>query len=94
VTGERDVAVALYRLQIELLGRPEARAVHEEWRENLRALGERALASSGTITPDLDTRLVVAALEGLRLSMVSADEADTGWLCPAVQRQVRALLGC
>ena len=93
VTGERDVAVALYRLQIELLGRPEARDVHEEWGESLRTLGERVLAGSQTITPDLDTRIVAAALDGLRLRALSADETDTGWLRPAVQRQLRALLG-
>ena len=93
VTGERDVAVALYRLQIELLGRPEARDVHEEWGESLRALGERVLAGSQTITPDLDTRIVAAALDGLRLRALSAGETDTGWLRPAVQRQLRALLG-
>jgi DNA-binding transcriptional regulator YbjK len=93
VRREREIAVALYRLQIELLGRPEARAVHEEWGESLRALGERVLASSKTITPDLDTRLVVATLDGLRLRVLSADETDTGWLRPAVQRQLRALLG-
>lgn len=93
VTGEREVAVALYRLQIELLGRPEARQVHEEWGESLRALGERVLAHSGTITPDLDTRLVVAALDGLRLGVLSAGETDTAWLRPAVNRQLRALLG-
>jgi len=93
VTGQRAVAVALYRLQIELLGRPEAREVHEEWGRSLRALGERVLASSRTITPDLDTRLVVASLDGLRLSVLSAGNADTAWLRPAVQRQLRALLG-
>ena len=93
VSGERDVAVALYRLQTELLGRPEARQVHEEWGEGLRALGERVLESSKTITPDLDTRLVVAALDGLRLGVLSAGEHDTAWLRPAVQRQLRALLG-
>ncbi len=93
VTGERQVAVALYRLQIELLGRPEAREVHEDWGRSLRALGERVLASSRTITPDLDTRLVVASLDGLRLSVLSAGNADTAWLRPAVQRQLRALLG-
>ena len=93
VSGERDVAVALYRLQIELLGRPEAREVHEEWGRGLRALGERVLENSGTITPDLDTRLVVAALDGLRLSVLSAGDTDTAWLRPAVQRQLRALLG-
>jgi DNA-binding transcriptional regulator YbjK len=93
VSGERDVAVALYRLQIELLGRPEAREVHEYWGRSLRALGERVLESSGTITPDLDTRLVVAALDGLRLNVLSAGDVDTAWLRPAVQRQLRALLG-
>jgi hypothetical protein len=93
VTGQRSVAVALYRLQIELLGRPEAREVHEEWGRSLRALGERVLASSRTITPDLDTRLVVASLDGLRLSVLSSGNTDTAWLRPAVQRQLRALLG-
>jgi DNA-binding transcriptional regulator YbjK len=93
VSGEREVAVALYRLQIELLGRPEAREVHEEWGRGLRALGERVLESSGTITPDLDTRLVVAALDGLRLNVLSAGDPDTTWLRPAVRRQLRALLG-
>jgi TetR/AcrR family transcriptional regulator, regulator of biofilm formation and stress response len=93
VSGERDVAVALYRLQIELLGRPEARQVHEDWDASLRTLGERVLASSGTITPDLDIRLVVAALDGLRLNVLIAGDGDTAWLRPAVQRQLRALLG-
>jgi TetR/AcrR family transcriptional regulator, regulator of biofilm formation and stress response len=93
VSGERDVAVALYRLQFELLDRPEAQEVHEEWGHSLRALGERVLESSRTITPDLDTRLVVAALDGLRLSVLTAGEDDTTWLRPAVERQLRALLG-
>ena len=93
VSGERDVAVALYRLQIELLGRPEARQVHEEWDASLRTLGEHVLASSRTITPDLDIRLVVAALDGLRLNVLIAGDGDTAWLRPAVQRQLRALLG-
>ena len=93
VSGERDVAVALYRLQIELLGRPEARQVHEEWNASLGALGERVLASSRTITPDLDIRLVVAALDGLRLGVLIAGDTDVAWVRPAVQRQLRALLG-
>jgi DNA-binding transcriptional regulator YbjK len=93
VSGERDVAVALYRLQIELLGRPEARQVHDEWDASLRTVGERVLGSSGTITPDLDTRLVVAVLDGLRLGALIADDGETAWLRPAVRRQLRALLG-
>jgi DNA-binding transcriptional regulator YbjK len=93
VTGEREIAVALYRLQIELLGSPGAREVHREWGRQLRALGDRVLENSATLTPDLDIRLVVAALDGLRLSVLSAGEEETDWLRPAVRRQLKALLG-
>jgi DNA-binding transcriptional regulator YbjK len=93
VTGEREIAVALYRLQIELLGTPGAREVHREWGRGLRALGDRVLEHSETLTPELDIRLVMAALDGLRLSVLSAGDADVDWLRPAVRRQLRALLG-
>jgi len=93
VSGEREVAVAMYRLKIEMLGTPGAREVHREWGRGLRALGDRVLEHSSTLTPDLDIRLVVAALDGLRLSVLSAGETDTEWLRPAVHRQLRALLG-
>jgi TetR/AcrR family transcriptional regulator, regulator of biofilm formation and stress response len=93
VTGERDVVVALYRLQIELLGTSGAREVHREWGRSLRALGDRVLQHSTTLTPDLDIRLIVAALDGLRLSALSEEEVATEWLRPAVHRQLRALLG-
>jgi len=93
VSGERDVAVALYRLQIELLGSPGAREVHREWGLGLFALGESVLEHSSTLTPELDIRLVVAALDGLRLSVLSGGEGETEWLRPAVRRQLRALLG-
>ncbi|HET8754853.1 MAG TPA: TetR family transcriptional regulator [Solirubrobacteraceae bacterium] len=93
VSAERDVAVALYRLQIELLGTPGAREVHREWGRRLFALGDRVLEHSSTPTPELDVRLIVGALDGLRLSVLSSGEAETEWLRPAVHRQLRALLG-
>ncbi len=93
VTGEREVAVALYRLQIELLGSPQARRVHREWGRELRRLGDSVLEHSATLTPDLDIRLVVAALDGLRLSVLSSGDSDTSWVRPAVHRQLRSLLG-
>ena len=93
VSGEREVAVALYRLQIELLGSEQAREVHREWGRGLRALGDRVLEHSTTLTPELDIRLVVAALDGLRLSVLSAGDEEIEWLRPAVHRQLRALLG-
>ena len=93
VSGEREIAVALYRLQTELLGSPGAREVHREWGRGLRALGDRVLEHSATLTPELDIRLVVAALDGLRLSVLSSGDEATEWLRPAVHRQLRALLG-
>lgn len=85
VTDEREIAVALYRLQIELLGAPGALDVHREWGRELRSLAEGVLE-------DLDVRLVIAALDGLRLSVLLSGETDVEWLRGAVRRQLRALL--
>ena len=93
VTGEREIAVALYRLQVELLGSAGALAVHREWGEELRAVGERVLERSPTATPDLDVRLIVAALDGLRMGVLNSGEQDVEWLRQAVRRQLQALLG-
>jgi DNA-binding transcriptional regulator YbjK len=88
VTTEREVAVALYRLQIELADSPSARETHHEWGRGLHALGARVLEHPS----DLDIRLVVSALDGLRLSVLLSGE-ETGWLRDAVHRQLQALLG-
>ncbi len=93
VTGEREIAVALYRLQVELLGSPSALEVHREWGERLLAVGERVLEHSPTATPDLDVRLIVAALDGLRMGVLNSGEQDPEWLGEAVRRQLEALLG-
>jgi TetR/AcrR family transcriptional regulator, regulator of biofilm formation and stress response len=93
VTVEREVTVALYRLQVELLGSPRALEVHRRWGEELLALGVRALRDSPTATPDVDLRLIVGALDGLRMGALSAGEEDVRWLRDAVRRQLQALLG-
>jgi TetR/AcrR family transcriptional regulator, regulator of biofilm formation and stress response len=93
VTVEREIAVALYRLQVELLGSDGARTVHREWGQGLLAVGEPVLEHSSTPTPELDVRLVVAALDGLRMSVLNSGERDIEWLRPAVHRQLQALLG-
>jgi DNA-binding transcriptional regulator YbjK len=92
LTVDREIAVALCRLQVELLGSAGALEVHREWGEELRAVGERVLERSPTATPDLDVRLIVAALDGLRMGVLSAGEQDVEWLRPAVRRQLLALL--
>jgi len=93
VTTEREVAVALYRLQVELLGSPSALEVHREWGERLLAVGERVLEHSPTSTPEVDVRLIVAALDGLRMGVLNSSELDPEWLREAVRRQLEALLG-
>jgi DNA-binding transcriptional regulator YbjK len=92
VTTEREAAVALYRLQFELLGTQEAQEVHREWGRRLRSVGDGALATSSSATPKLDIRLVISTLDGLRLNVLSSGETDAEWLRPAVRRQLRALL--
>ena len=93
LTADREVVVALYRLQVELLDTPGARAVHREWGEGLRALGDRVLERAPSPTPELDVRLIVAALDGLRMGVLNAGEEDIEWLRSAVRRQLQALLG-
>ena len=93
VTAEREIAIALYRLQVELLDSAGAAKVHDEWGDELRTVGERALEHSPTATPDLDVRLIVAALDGLRMGALSSGEQEIEWLRPAVRRQLQALLG-
>ena len=91
---ERDTTVALYRLQLETLGRPGAIEVHRAWGEELSEIGGAVLAEAGSATAELDVRLVIAALDGLRLSVLSAAEqgADIDWLEPAVRRLVDSLV--
>jgi DNA-binding transcriptional regulator YbjK len=93
LTVEREIAVALYRLQVELLGSGGALTVHRKWGQELRAVGEQALERSPTTTSDLDVRLIVAALDGLRMGVLNSGEQDIEWLRPAVRRQLQALLG-
>jgi DNA-binding transcriptional regulator YbjK len=93
VTDERELAVALYRLQVELLGSEGAATVHEEWGEGLRMVGEGVIERTTATTPELDVRLIVAALDGLRMGILSSGEQDPEWLRAAVRRQVQALLG-
>jgi len=86
VTAERDLTVALYRLQAELLGTPGAPELHRRWRDGLRDVSERVLPIG-----DAELRLIIAALDGLRMSALQA--GDLSWVRPSVERQLNALLG-
>lgn len=94
--AEREITVALYRLQLETLGRPGAVDIHRTWGAALGAIGERVLEPSRSEDPELDTRLVVAALDGLRLHVLSLREQESEpgfeWVQPAVLRLLRTLV--
>src|SRR4051812_38995745 len=85
VTTDRELTVALYRLQAELLGTPGAPELHREWGDGLREVTERVLPIG-----DAELRLIIAALDGLRMSALHADGLE--WLRPTVYRQLDALL--
>ena len=93
--SEREITVALYRLQLETLGRPGAVGLHRQWGASLEQVGERVLGPAGSAAPIPDTRLVVAALDGLRLALLSLREDDaaapTDWIAPAIARLLRTL---
>jgi DNA-binding transcriptional regulator YbjK len=94
--ADREITVALYRLQLETLGRPGAIGIHEEWSAALGAIGQEVLAPAGSPDPALDTRLIVAAVDGLRLHVLSLREqdaeADIDWVRPAIERLLRTLI--
>jgi hypothetical protein len=94
VGEERAATIALYRLQLETLGRTDAKDVQRDWGAGLEEVGEQVLTAAGSATPGLDTRLVVAAIDGLRLSLLSVKEQgeDTNWLEPAILRLVATLV--
>ena len=75
------------------IGSDGALEVHREWGEGLLAVGERVLAHSATPTAQLDVRLIVAALDGLRMGVLNSGEEDVEWVRLAVRRQLQALLG-
>lgn len=88
LSSERELTVALYRLQAEQLGSPGALAVHRDWGRGLRGLAEQVLGD----VPSIDVRLVIAALDGLRITALASGETDPEWIRAAVRRQLRALL--
>ena len=51
------------------------------------------LEHSPTVTPELDVRLIVAALDGLRMGVLNSGEQNPEWVRDAVRRQLQALLG-
>lgn len=89
----RALLVAQYELQLEAAHRPELRRICRAWNAANRRLAERMLAGAGSPDPSDDARLLVAAVDGLRLYELSAaeDGPEREMLQAAIERLLAAL---
>lgn len=73
IEGEgRALLVAQYELQLQAAHRPELRRICRDWNAANRRLAERLLAAAGSPDPPEDARVLIAAVDGLRLYELSA----------------------
>ena len=66
-----DVVRAGYHLQLETTRRPQLAEVHLAWARAVQRLAEEVLRAAGSPSPELDARLVAAAIDGLRLEQLT-----------------------
>lgn len=86
----RALLVAQYELQLQAAHRPELRRICRDWNDANRRLAERLLAAAGSPDPVDDARLLIAAVDGLRLYELSA--AERGLEREQLQRAIERLL--
>jgi TetR/AcrR family transcriptional regulator, regulator of biofilm formation and stress response len=81
-----------YHLQLEVGKRPELREINHEWALAVYGLAERVLRAAGSPRPRTDARILVNAIDGLRLEAITAP--DTGLrrrVGPVIERLLDAL---
>jgi TetR/AcrR family transcriptional regulator, regulator of biofilm formation and stress response len=81
-----------YHLQLEVGKRPELREINHEWALAVYVLAERVLRAAGSPRPRTDARILVNAIDGLRLEAITAP--DTGLrrrVGPVIERLLDAL---
>jgi DNA-binding transcriptional regulator YbjK len=90
----RTTTMGLYHLQLEAAQRPDLTPVLREWKAATMSLAERALRVAGSPRPATDARVVVAAIDGLRLDQLASPEPDAegSVLRPAIERLLEALV--
>jgi DNA-binding transcriptional regulator YbjK len=93
LAGDRTGLVASYALWLEAARRPELREVSRAWTEAYVRVAAGLLATAGARDPELDARIVVAALDGLSLDALVTDDPDSGrTVRGALERLLGALL--
>lgn len=94
---EEDPArhVALFELGLEATRTPLLRDDVRQWQEAHLRLGELGCRAVGSSNPDLDARIVVAALTGLMLEQLASGREDFGEavMRPALERLFSRLAG-
>jgi TetR/AcrR family transcriptional regulator, regulator of biofilm formation and stress response len=92
--GERSGVIASYALWLEAARRPELRETSRAWNAAYLQFATTLMAAAGSTRPELDARVLVAALDGLLLEQLGSDDAafEAEVLRPALERLVTALL--
>jgi len=81
-----------YHLQLEVGKRRELRDVNHEWAAAVYDLAERVLRAAGSPRPRVDARILVNAIDGLRLEAITApDPSLPERVGPVIERLLAAL---
>jgi TetR/AcrR family transcriptional regulator, regulator of biofilm formation and stress response len=81
-----------YHLQLEVGKRPELREINHEWALAVYGLAERVLRAAGSPRPRTDARILVNAIDGLRLEAITAPDAGLRRrVGPVIERLLDAL---
>jgi DNA-binding transcriptional regulator YbjK len=81
-----------YHLQLEVGKRPELRDINHEWALAVYGLAERVLRAAGSPHPRTDARILVNAIDGLRLEAITApDPGLRRRVGPVIERLLDAL---
>lgn len=81
-----------YHLQLEAGKRPELREINHQWALAVYGLAERVLRAAGSPQPRTDARILVNAIDGLRLEATTAPHMDLAKrVGPVIERLLDAL---
>ena len=91
--GRRLLQVrAGYHLQLEVGKRPELHDINHEWATAVYGLAERVLRAAGSPRPRIDARILVNAIDGLRLEAITAPDVELRErVAPVIERLLAAL---
>jgi DNA-binding transcriptional regulator YbjK len=91
--GDRTALIAGYALWLEAARRPELLDLSRAWTAAYVRVAGGLLATAGSRDPELDARIVVAALDGLSLDALVTDDPDAaGTVAAVLERLLGALL--